>query len=83
MLLKQEPGVNVVGTVSEAESLLALVKTTRPDLVFLDWELPGDQAIAEIVSSLQKLDLRPKIIAPQQSTGSRANRTGRWRRRFY
>jgi DNA-binding NarL/FixJ family response regulator len=63
MLLKQEPGVTVAGTVSEAESLLALVRTTRPDLVLLDWELPGQQPIIDIIPTLHTLDVRPKIIA--------------------
>jgi DNA-binding NarL/FixJ family response regulator len=41
LLLEQEPGLSVVGEAAEAEDLLAQVQRTRPDLVLLDWELPG------------------------------------------
>lgn len=41
LLLEQEPGLNVVGEAAEAEDLLAQVQAICPDLVLLDWELPG------------------------------------------
>jgi two-component system response regulator DesR len=39
--LEQEPGINVVGEATEADELLAQVGAARPDIVLLDWELPG------------------------------------------
>jgi DNA-binding NarL/FixJ family response regulator len=41
LLLEQEPGMDVVGEVAEAEALAIEVKDAHPDLVLLDWELPG------------------------------------------
>jgi DNA-binding NarL/FixJ family response regulator len=41
LLLEQGPGLSVVGEVIEAQDLLAQVQVTHPDLVLLDWELPG------------------------------------------
>ena len=41
LLLEQEPGLCVVGEATEAEELLTQIKATRPDLMLLDWELPG------------------------------------------
>lgn len=41
LALSQEPGVTIVGTVSETEGMLALARTARPDLVRLEWGLPG------------------------------------------
>jgi DNA-binding NarL/FixJ family response regulator len=41
LLLEQEPGLCVVGEAAEAEELLVQIKATRPDLMLLDWELPG------------------------------------------
>ena len=41
VLLERQPGLKVVGEATDAEGLLAQVKATRPDLVLLDWELPG------------------------------------------
>src|SRR6185503_17718396 len=43
-LLEQEPGIIVVGEAAEAETLLAQEVRIQPDLVLLDWELPGSQA---------------------------------------
>jgi len=42
-LLEQEPGLCVVGEAAEAEALLAQEAAIQPDLVLLDWELPGSQ----------------------------------------
>lgn len=41
LLLKQEAGLNVMGEAAKAEDLLAQMETSCPDLVLLDWELPG------------------------------------------
>jgi DNA-binding NarL/FixJ family response regulator len=44
LLLEQEPGIAVVGEAAEAGMLLTQEAACLPDLVFLDWELPGSQA---------------------------------------
>ena len=41
LLLENETGVQVVGEAVDAEGLLAGTTATCPDLVLLDWELPG------------------------------------------
>lgn len=41
LALSTEPGVTVVGAASETEGMLALARTAQPDLVLLEWELPG------------------------------------------
>jgi DNA-binding NarL/FixJ family response regulator len=41
LALSVEPGVTVVGEASETEGMLALADTARPDLVLLEWSLPG------------------------------------------
>ena len=47
-LLRHEPGVIVVGEVSEAKELVSQVHTINPDLVLLDWGLPGLSAIGSL-----------------------------------
>jgi DNA-binding NarL/FixJ family response regulator len=44
LLLKQEPGVTVVGEAEDTQQTLDLAAGQRPDLVLLDWELPGTWA---------------------------------------
>jgi len=41
LLLEREPELNIVGEATEAETLLTQLATTQPDIVLLDWELPG------------------------------------------
>ena len=48
ILLKQEPGVTVVGEAGEAKGLLAQIRTTHPDLVLLDWGLPDLATIGSV-----------------------------------
>jgi DNA-binding NarL/FixJ family response regulator len=62
LLLEQEPGLTVVGEVAETEGLLAQVEATQPDLVLLDWELPGLRS-DDRLSALRTLCPRLKVIA--------------------
>jgi DNA-binding NarL/FixJ family response regulator len=41
VLLEQLVGIEVVGEAAEVKGLLTQVKMTSPNLVLLDWELPG------------------------------------------
>ena len=41
LLLEQEPDIEVVGEAANVEALLPLLRRLRPDLLFLDWQLPG------------------------------------------
>jgi DNA-binding NarL/FixJ family response regulator len=62
LVLEQEPGVDVVGEVAEAECLLAEVRLARPDLLLLDWELPG-LPVADLLSCLRSLCPDAKVVA--------------------
>jgi len=43
LLLGQDAGLSVVGEAAEAAELLSQLRATCPDLLLLDWELPGQQ----------------------------------------
>ena len=62
LLLEQESGMSVVGEAVKAEDLLAQVEATQPDLVLLDWELPGLQG-NDRLSILRTLRPQLKVIA--------------------
>jgi DNA-binding NarL/FixJ family response regulator len=51
-LLEQEPGMCLVGEAAEAGELLAQEAALQPDLVLLDWELPGSQP-ADLLAALR------------------------------
>jgi two-component system response regulator DesR len=55
LLLEQEPDVNIVAEVADANTLLAVMAQAQPNLVFLDWELPGLQAPNTAATLLQAL----------------------------
>jgi DNA-binding NarL/FixJ family response regulator len=49
LLFEQQPGWNVAGEVEDAQALLDAVCLGCPDLVLLDWELPGIPAAELLV----------------------------------
>jgi DNA-binding NarL/FixJ family response regulator len=70
-LLKEEPGLIVVGEVVRADELLAQAAATQPDLVLLDCELCGLspwfhpsawQARWRLLEALHRLRSHPKVI---------------------
>ena len=60
LLLSEQPSVEIVGTASEGEGLLALMHVIQPDMILTDWDLPG----RPLTTVLQKADPThpPKII---------------------
>jgi DNA-binding NarL/FixJ family response regulator len=62
LLLEQETDFQVVGETADATGLLLAVSEKAPDLVLLDWELPGLPA-TQLVRLLQYERPSLKIIA--------------------
>jgi DNA-binding NarL/FixJ family response regulator len=61
ILLHQEPGMQVIGVAVNAKGLLAQVEASQPDVLLLDWRLPG-MPMTELIADLQALDLPPKLV---------------------
>jgi DNA-binding NarL/FixJ family response regulator len=59
--LYQEPGMPVVGMAVRTKGLLTQVTASQPDVLLLDWFLPGRPA-ADVLADLQVLEQRPRII---------------------
>lgn len=62
ILLKQEPKLYVVGEASDAESLLAQAQALTPDLVLVDFELPGLRE-HDLISTLYREFPSMQIVA--------------------
>ena len=62
MLLKCEPEFTLVGQSFDTTSLLTQARTLNPDLILLDWELPG-QPTDTILPQLKALPSSPQVIA--------------------
>ena len=80
LLLEQEPDITVTGEVASYKELSTRVKETSPDLILLDWELPGGGE-TEFFTSLQQvlpaarvvvLSSRPEIRKMALSCGATA-----------
>jgi DNA-binding NarL/FixJ family response regulator len=75
ILLHQEPGMPVVGIAVRANGLLAQVAASQPDVVLLDWHLPGRLA-TDVLADLKTLERRPEIIVlsvqPEAESAARA-----------
>lgn len=60
--MEQEPELSVVGEAVEAQDLLAQARVIHPDLVLLDWELPGLQGTG-LLLALHGLGCPMKVVA--------------------
>jgi len=59
--IHEEPGWAVTGEVSRGEQCLSRVLALKPDLILLEWDLPGRPA-DQLLSALHALPARPRII---------------------
>jgi len=62
LLLEQKPGLSVVGEATEAGEVLEQVQAACPDLLLLDWELPGQQA-ADLLPAIRRCCPHLLVIA--------------------
>jgi DNA-binding NarL/FixJ family response regulator len=61
MFFKCEPELSIVGESTNASSFLAQAKALRPDLVLIDWELPGS-SVTVLIEWLKEAEKPAKII---------------------
>lgn len=62
LLLGQEEEISVVGEAANAEGLFAQIEKTHPDLVLLDWDLPGVPMV-DLLSALNNTYPALSVIA--------------------
>jgi two-component system nitrate/nitrite response regulator NarL len=60
-VVREQPGLVVVGEVLEAGDLLGQAQILQPDLILLAWELSG-QTGERLLSALHALDPRLRVI---------------------
>ena len=61
ILLREEPGIDIVGTAGEAASVRSLLRSSLPDLLILDWDLPGHDP-SHLLAETKRLRCRPEVI---------------------
>ena len=60
MLLHREAGMHVTGVVVHSKGLVAQIAVSEPDVLLLDWDLPG-QPMPDLLADLGKLEPRPVL----------------------
>lgn len=60
--LQGQPGLDVVGEAADSQEFLAGLEAACPDLVLLDWDLPGESGANLILFPLQADCLTPIIV---------------------
>jgi len=61
LLLEQQPGWSVTGEAADAQDLLDLIRFGCPNMVLLDWELPGMPA-QELLSEIRQACPHLRVI---------------------
>ena len=59
--LRSQPNLDVVGRVDNGLDLMAQVEAICPDLMLLDWDLPGGST-ADLVFAMHDLQCHPRVI---------------------
>jgi two-component system response regulator DesR len=83
LLLSHETGMLILGQASDAQELLNSLERTSPDLVLLDWELPGLQkqnqtrevTIADLREKFPNVKLVALSCRPEARTEAMAGNT--------
>ena len=77
VLLEEQPGWRVAGEAVDAQALLDRIRGGCPDLVLLDWELPGMPA-EELLATIRRAcpDLRVIFMSGRDELREAALRAG-------
>jgi DNA-binding NarL/FixJ family response regulator len=77
VLLEEQPGWRVAGEAVDAQALLDRIRCGCPDLILLDWELPGMPA-EELLAMIRRacLDLRVIFMSGKDELREAALRAG-------
>ena len=61
MYLQQEPGLYFTGMAAESQGLSVQLRASRPDLLLLDWHLPGASA-QDLLLEILDLEYPPEVL---------------------
>ena len=61
LLLEKGLELDVVGEAADSDELLAQLESLRPDILLLDWDLPG-WSTASLFDAFGELDRQPRVI---------------------
>lgn len=68
LLLEQQAGVDVVAEAADVEQLMLALEATAPDVLLLDWELPGTRSDGRPASHSRQLMSLMRRLCPGMLT---------------
>lgn len=68
VLLERQPGIEVAGQATDAESVLKQAQVVHPDVLLLGWEMPGREE-RNLIASLRECCAKIAIIALSGRSG--------------
>jgi DNA-binding NarL/FixJ family response regulator len=75
--LEQRPGMKTIGEAIDAEDLLTQANVSCPNLVLLDWELPG-MPLADLIAQLRKTCVHVHMIILSSHSQDREQAVAAW-----
>lgn len=78
LMLSEEPGLKIIGSASDCAGLIALIKSTQPDLALVDWDLP-ECNIEDFIREVKPIDSKTKLsifVLGKRSTKAAAVQAG-------
>lgn len=77
MLINQQRGTSVTGIAIRTDGLVAQVLSTRPDILLVNWDLPGSDLVAKLACLRKEMPaLRFVIICVRPESKSAAQEAG-------
>jgi DNA-binding NarL/FixJ family response regulator len=79
LMLSEVPGINIVGSASDCDGLNALVSSTYPDFILIDWSLPPcniEDSLQDLKTNANNPNVKLIIIARHQRMKDKAIKSG-------
>lgn len=71
ILVNHQPDMNVIGIAVRSDGLVEQVEATKPDLLLLNWDLPG-RSLPDMVARLRTLLPQLKLVVMSVRTEARS-----------
>jgi DNA-binding NarL/FixJ family response regulator len=70
-VIKEQPGLSLVGEVSDMEDLLTEAQHSKPNLILVEWESLNSHPETTLLA-LRQLEFRPRVMVLSRTPESRA-----------
>jgi len=72
LLLEQQPGIQILGEAVDATGVFDWIRAACPDVILLDWELPGQELIDLVAELSHKCPAMAVVILSSRPEAAQA-----------